>query len=183
MPGKGKRAKPEDELKNMVCARVTDEEYDKLVGLLPYTARFKMSLLLRRILENRPIRIFTRDRSMDPLVAELEISRQRMRSAGQKVNHYIRRFNSAKNEAERRFFAKLAISMAASIGPDIEQLLEIVQILAKEFLDQNGKSKGLQPGRRRIPNIYTLATELAAAAEQQKIGSELPPGFGASQSG
>jgi hypothetical protein len=166
MARKLKRVKPENELKNMVCTRVTDEEYSKLVGLLPYTARYKMSGLLRHILENRPIKIFTLDKSMSPLVVELGVIRQRIRSTGQNVNHFTRRFNAARNEAERRFFAKLAISLAASVGPDIDRLLEIAQIGIKEFLEENEKRRDLQSGTRPVSNVYKLATELAAAADR-----------------
>jgi hypothetical protein len=82
------------------------------------------------------------------------------------VNQYTHRFNAARNEAERRFFAKLAISLAASVGPDIDRLLEIAQIGIKEFLEENDKTRGLQSGTRRVSNIYKLATELAAAADR-----------------
>lgn len=175
--------KPENELRHVVAARVTEEEYAKLVGLLPYTARYNMSMLLRHILTGRAIRIFTRDTTMDPLVGDLGIIRRQLKSAGQKLNQYTPRFNAGKNEAEWRFFAKMAFLMATSIEPDIDRLLEIAQILSKEFLHENDKEKGLQSGARRVPNVYVLATELAAAAEQQQIGSGLPPGFGASQPG
>jgi len=183
MPRKRKRVKPKKELRHVVAARVTEEEYSKLVGLLPYTARYNMSMLLRHILTGRAIRIFTRNTSMDLLVSELGIIRQQLKSTGRKVNQYTRRFTAGKNEAEWHFFAKMAFSMATSVEPDIDRLLEIAQILSKEFLHKNDKGKGLQSGTRCVPKVYMLAAELAAAAEQQQIGSGLPPCFGASQPG
>ena len=77
----------------------------------------------------------------------------------------------------------MAFSVATSIEPDIDRLLEIAQILAKESLHENDEGMVSQSGMRRGPNIYMLAAELATAAEGRQIGSGLPPGFGASPSG
>jgi hypothetical protein len=49
--------------------------------------------------------------------------------------------------------AKLAISLAASIGPDIDPLLEMARIGAKEFLDENDKRKDL-PMRLPTPSFH-----------------------------
>jgi hypothetical protein len=130
-----KPVKPEKQLKHFISTRLDHETYQKLAGLLPRTAGYNMSRLIRRILENRPVKVFTRDQTFDPVIAELGAIRLKLKRTGIAINQYTKSVHTSDQMAQQLFFAKLAFSQYAALEPEIDRLLEIVTSCAKRWLD------------------------------------------------
>ncbi len=72
-----KKLPPNKELKYVVCTGVNDEKYQELMNILSYPPHYGMSDLVRRIIENRRIRIFISDPALDSILDELRGIRKR----------------------------------------------------------------------------------------------------------
>lgn len=109
-----KPVKPEKQLRHVISSRLDAETYQKLADLLPLTARYNMSRLLRQILENRPVKIFTRDHTFDPTLKELQEIRLKIHSTGKAINDYTKTLHTFDRMAQQLFFARLAFSQYAA---------------------------------------------------------------------
>ena len=147
-------------LKYLICTRVCDEKYQQLEDILSYPPSRTMSALVRDILENRRIKIFIHDRSIDPALKELAEIREKIRLTGLNINQNTKSFNSNTDLRKKEFYAKLAFGQYITLNDKIERSLEIVTEFAKRWL----------------PGVQ------AAAADQQYNKAGHLPGFGASKS-
>jgi len=96
-----------------------------------------MSDLIRCILENRRVTIFTSDPTNEPVLEELRTIREKIKLTGILINQYTKGFNSRPNPYEKEFYAKLAFGQYASLKPHFDRLLEIVRDLAPRWLDKD----------------------------------------------
>ena len=90
-----------------------------------------MSDLIRRILENRRIKIFTHDPAIDPVLDEIALIRKKLKLTGQLINDSTKSFHSRPKLQVKQFYAKMAFDQYGSIKPEIERLLEIVKEMAE----------------------------------------------------
>jgi hypothetical protein len=134
----GRRKLPaHKELKHVVCTRVDDEKYQELMNILSHPPHYGMSNLLRKIIENRRIKIFTSDPALDPILAELNEIREKIKQTGIIINQHTRNFNSHSAFQAKEFHAKLAFIQYAALGKPIDRLLEIIGPLANRWLSEN----------------------------------------------
>lgn len=139
----GRRKLPaHKELKHVVCTRVDDEKYQELMNILSYPPHYGMSDLLRRIIENRRIKIFTSDPALEPIIAELKEIQEKIKKTGIIINQHTKRFNSQSALPSREFHAKLAFTQYAALDKPIDRLLEIIGPLANRWLTENSTESG-----------------------------------------
>ena len=130
-----RRKTPESKaLKHLIFTRVNDGKYRELEEILSHPPDRTMSALVRKILENRPIKIFTHDSSIDPALMELAEIREKIRLTGIIINQNTKSFNSHKEEREKEFYGKLAFQQFVTLDNKIERSLEIVTEIAKRWL-------------------------------------------------
>jgi hypothetical protein len=139
----GRRKLPaHKELKHAVCTRVNEEKYQELMNILSYPPHYGMSDLIRRIIENRRIKIFTSDPALDPILDELKGIREKIKQTGIIINQHTKSFNSHSALPPKEFYAKLAFIQYASLGRQIDRLLEIIGPLANRWLAELPTEKG-----------------------------------------
>ena len=124
-------------LKHLVTTRVTVEKYRELKHITELPPHYPMSDLIRRILENRRVKIFKTDPTIEPILGELRIIREKIKLTGILINQHTKGFNSHAHPTEKEFYAKLAFKQYASLEPHIDRLLEIVIEEAKRWLDED----------------------------------------------
>jgi hypothetical protein len=132
----GRKPPPDNKkLKYPVSARISDEKNRELKKITE--PHYPMSDLIRRILENRRIKIFTHDPAIDPVLDEIALIRKKLKLTGQLINDSTKSFHSRPKLQVKQFYAKMAFDQYGSIKPEIERLLEIVKEMAKRWLDEN----------------------------------------------
>jgi len=131
-----KKSPVHKELKHVVCTRVGAEKYQELKNILSYPPHYGMSDLLRSILENRRIKIFTSDPALDPVIEEINVIREKIKQTGIIINHHTKAFNSHGALPQKEFYAKLAFIQHASLSKQFDRLLEIVGTLANRWLTE-----------------------------------------------
>jgi MobC-like protein len=133
----GRRKTPEDEaLLHELKTRVNTRKYQELQRILRQNPNKDMSALLRDILENRPIKVFTRDLTLDNLMEELAKLRMEIKAIGVNINQITKKFNTYPEPWRKEFYAKTAFAEYTALKPRIEQLLTIISKLAKKWLPE-----------------------------------------------
>ncbi|HEX9504101.1 MAG TPA: plasmid mobilization relaxosome protein MobC [Patescibacteria group bacterium] len=121
-------------LKHHVTIRIGEEKFNELKKLLDGNSQNDMSRLLRDILHNKPITVFTKDKTLDNLMEELAKLRSEIRAIGVNINQITRLFNTYPEPQRKALFAKMAFKEHQALEPKITALLEIVSKLAKRWL-------------------------------------------------
>ena len=125
------------QLKHVVSARIDPEKYKELENILRYPPQYGMSDLLRRILENRRIKIFISDPALDPLLQELAEIRAKIKTAGIEINQYTKSFHSLPGLVQKQFYAKLVFKRYAGLASHFDRLTEMAQIFGKRWLSED----------------------------------------------
>ena len=117
-----------------VMTRINKAKYDEFQAIVDKTYNETISGLIRRILENRKVRVFTHDETMDKVMEELAAIRGEIKHAGININQITRTFHSCSEQQKRVIFGRIALSRYLSLEDKIDHLLEIVSDLGKKWL-------------------------------------------------
>jgi len=123
-------------LKHRVTTKINDQTYLKLHRLLDQNPQNDMSRLVRAILTNQPVRVFSRDITLDNVMEELSRLRTEIKHIGVNINQITRKFNSYPEPQRKAFYAKLAFQEYLAIEPRITQLINIITPLAQKWLQE-----------------------------------------------
>lgn len=91
MPGKD--AGEKKMLRHEIKTRVNDPKFNELNDLLAKTRCKTMSELIRNILHNRPVKVYTVDESIHNIMEELSGIRKELKSIGININQVTHYFN------------------------------------------------------------------------------------------
>jgi mobilization protein MobC len=133
----GRRKAPEDRsLQYVINTRVNAAKYAELQRLLESDPGSDMSTLVRDILYNRKIKVFTRDTTMTDTMEEMARLRSEIRAIGININQITRFFNTYPEPSRKHLYAKMAFDEYRALEPKINQLLTIASKLAKKWLSE-----------------------------------------------
>ncbi|MGB8190459.1 MAG: hypothetical protein WCF67_01010 [Chitinophagaceae bacterium] len=123
-------------LKHEIKTRVNCEKFQELERILKGTLTKDMSSLLRDILHQRPVKVYTYDRSLDLVMEELSLLRAEVKAIGININQVTRFFNTYPEERKKEFYAKIAFAEHQRLEPKINELLSIISRLSKQWLSE-----------------------------------------------
>ena len=123
-----------EELRYRLYTRVNEKKYKEFQALLAKNPQMGMSGLLREILHNRPVRVYTRDLTLDNLMEELAKLRSELKAIGININQMTRFFNTYPEIQRKVLYAKIGFKEYQAIEPKVEELLAIITQLAKKWL-------------------------------------------------
>jgi hypothetical protein len=129
-----KKVSDQAELKHRIYTRVNDKKFRELQTLLAGNPKNDMSSLLRSILYNRQVKVFTKDKTLDNLMEELAKLRTEIRAIGVNINQITRFFNTYPEPQKKALYAKMAFREYLAIEVKIDELLTIITKLAKRWL-------------------------------------------------
>ena len=128
--------KGEDRLERPVMTRINQAKYQELKRLADMTKDETISGLVRDIINNRPIQVYTHDETMDLLMEELASLRGQIRAIGVNINQITRLFNTYPEPRRKEFYAKTAFNEYLLIEVKIDRLLEIISKLSRQWLSE-----------------------------------------------
>lgn len=131
-----KKIPAKSELRHRLYTRVNDQKYEELRRLLLQNPSKDMSSLIRDILHHRPVKVYTRDLTLDNLMEELARLRTEIRAIGVNINQITRLFNTYPEPQKKHFYAKMAFKEYQAIDSQVTQLLAIISKLAKKWLSE-----------------------------------------------
>ena len=131
----GRYETPEkDALKHKLCTKVNGAKFKELRFLLSQNKNLDMSRLLRNILYNRPIKVYTRDLTLDNLMEELTKLRAELNAIGVNINQITRKFNTFPDAQRKAFFGNSAFLAYQATQPKIDRILAIISKLGEKWL-------------------------------------------------
>ncbi len=123
-------------LRNEIKTRVNDQKYWELSELLSKTRCHTMSELVRNILYNRPVKVFTIDETFHQQMEELSAIRKELKAIGININQITRYFNSATDSTQKLFHSFKVDTHILEVSDKVESLLEIVSKLSEKWLQE-----------------------------------------------
>jgi hypothetical protein len=131
----GRTKTPENfALKYKLTTKVNKRTFRKLEALLQQDPHNDMSSLVRSILENRPVRIFTRDLTAADIVEELAHLRTEIGHIGININQITKKFNTYAEHQRKGYYAKLAFDEYLKLEPKVEHLIILRSERVKKWL-------------------------------------------------
>ncbi|MFC0318713.1 MULTISPECIES: plasmid mobilization protein [Olivibacter] len=116
----------------IVGLRLTIKEYDRIKALSKESTTPQLSEYIRRVILEKPVTFFTRDRSMDELMQELMLLRKELNSIGINFNQAVKKLNALDRTGELK-------SWATSYEMDRRQLLRQIENIAAVVAKMGGK--------------------------------------------
>ncbi|GMQ30715.1 hypothetical protein Aconfl_33580 [Algoriphagus confluentis] len=113
-----------------VEGRISESRYQELVGILEKDSTLTMSELIRRILQNQPVRIQVRERGVWDLMEVLISIDIQLKKIGTNLNQVIQAFHGNSSSLEKFLLGKklLAFQKELSKGQGIlEEVLAKIQ--------------------------------------------------------
>ena len=129
-----KRVSEDKELRYRIYTRVNESKYKELTSILEGNPRNDMSSLLRSIIYNRRIIVFTKDRTLDTTMEELSRLRSEIRSIGVNINQITKYFNTYPEAHRKKLYAAMAFKEYLAIESKADALLQIIEKLAERWL-------------------------------------------------
>jgi hypothetical protein len=126
--------KDEQRLIYPVMTRIDKAKYDELKSIAKKTKDATVSGLIRNIVYNRKIKVYTHDETTDLLLEELAALRGEIKAIGVNFNQITRYFNTYPEDAKKRFYAKIGFEKYGQLEPKIDRLLELISNLCKRWL-------------------------------------------------
>ena len=120
-------------LKHEIKTRVNDAKFNQLNDLLKKSECQNMSELVRHILNNRPVVLLHRDKSLDLLIEALAGIRKELRSIGININQITHQFNTYPEKERKLFYALEAAEQYSVVGNKVEQLFKIITKLSEQW--------------------------------------------------
>jgi hypothetical protein len=130
------QTKGEKGLTKLVATKVTKTKYDELEGIAGKTKGETISSIVRKILYDRPIKVYNHDESLDIVMEELAANRAEIRSIGININQMAKLFNTYSDIKVKAMYAKNGYERYLLLEERIEKLLSITEKLAVKWLSE-----------------------------------------------
>ena len=130
------QTKGEDGLTKPVMTRINSAKYLEFEELANLSKGETVSSLIRKILHDKPIKVFRHDESLDLVMEELAANRAEIRAIGVNINQMAKLFNTYPDLKPKLFYAKNGYEKYLRLEANIERLLSIVEQLAQKWLSE-----------------------------------------------
>src|SRR3569833_3905050 len=119
-----------------LTAYVTERKFQQLQELMKQNGKMDMSMLIRQILDNRRIRVYVHDETLDHWLEELARLREEIRAIGVNINQITRHFNTYPEPIRKATYAKMAFAEYQNVQPRIEEIWMVMKKLTDKWLSE-----------------------------------------------
>lgn len=119
-----------------IMTRINKATYDRLNQLITKTKDETLAGLVRNILHNKSVKVYTHDETTDLLLEELACLRSELKAIGVNFNQITRYFNTYPEDGKKRFYAKIGFEKYAQIEMKLDRLLAMVSNLCRKWLSE-----------------------------------------------
>lgn len=130
------QTKGEKGLTRLVATKVTGAKYKELSALAAQSKGETISSIVRKILHNRKVRVYTHDETLDLLMEELAANRAEIRSIGININQLAKLFNTYSDIRVKELYAKQGYERYLALEANIDKLLAVTGKLAQRWLSE-----------------------------------------------
>lgn len=119
-----------------VNCRISEKGYENLVRLLNQTQGESMSSLVRNILENKKIKVSTRDESLDNLMEAFLSWDTEFQKIGERLSELSVRLHNAGPTAVKLYLAGKIDNTLRKLREDHERIEELIMPFAQKWLQK-----------------------------------------------
>lgn len=130
------QSKGENGLTKPVMTRIRSDKFEELSLIATQTKGETVSSLVRKIIHDRPVKVFHHDESLDLVMEELAANRAEIRSIGVNINQMAKLFNTYPELQKKLFYSKNGYNRFLLLESNIERLLGIMEKLAHRWLSE-----------------------------------------------
>lgn len=130
------QSKGKDGLTKPVMTRINLSKYEELSSLAKLSKGETVSGLVRKIIHDRPVKVFRHDESLDLVMEELAANRAEILKIGVNMNQMAKLFNTYPELEKKIFYAKHGYDRFLKLEDNIEKLLDQVDKLAHRWLSE-----------------------------------------------
>ena len=121
-------------LTHPVMTRIRNDKYQELYSIASKTKDQTVSSIIRDIIHNNQVKVYTHDESTDLLLEELSSLRSELNAIGVNFNQITKHFNTYPEEDKKRFYAKIGFEKYEQVETKINRLQEMISNLCKKWL-------------------------------------------------
>lgn len=121
-------------LKRIIIIRLTEDQFQKLDKLKAESRLRCIGEVCRNILENRKLKLYVQDVTMNPTMEQLALIRKELKLIGININQIARKFNAEGTRGQQPVYLQQVVTNYLKIEPRVEELLSIVNKLAEKWL-------------------------------------------------
>lgn len=114
-----------------ICIRLTQQEFEKIRKMQQQTTDRMLSDFARKMLLGKPVRVLTRNQSLDLFMEEMVKLRKELNFIGKNFNQVVRKVNAVQMTGELSLWLPVCRKLQ-------EQLLEKIAFI-KDKISQTGK--------------------------------------------
>ncbi|MBB2148969.1 mobilization protein [Pedobacter gandavensis] len=123
-------------LSRPIIVRLNEDQYSKLEKLRIKSNSRSLGVIIRKMLDNKPVKLLHKDISMNGPMEELALIRKEIKSIGVNINQQTHRFHVSTTETERSFHSIKTAETYKTIEPKIDRLMVILSKLAEKWLQK-----------------------------------------------
>ncbi len=121
--------------------RLTTGEYDLVTTAMRCSTDSQLSNYARKLVLGKPIRISTRDASLDQFIAEMSALKRELSAIGNNFNQVVHRLNAAKEFTEARLWIPVASTHQKKLLEKIDSVSDTLNTLAKKWYPESRQVK------------------------------------------
>lgn len=135
------QTKGDKKLQHSIRTRITDKRYQEIKALVDKTKDESIAGAVRKIIMNRPIRIFVHDETHSLLLEELAATRSELKAIGVNINQMTRYFNTYPEDDRKRFYAKIGLTQFIQMETKMNWLTTRISELCEVWLSVSKQGK------------------------------------------
>lgn len=116
-----------------ICIRLTQKEYEQLKRQQNQTSDQKLSEFSRKMLLGKPVRIFTRNRSLDLFMEEMILLRKELNFLGNNFNQVVRKINSLQKPEELNLWLPVSQKLQEKLLEKTETIKTRINQIAEKW--------------------------------------------------
>ncbi|WP_127127872.1 plasmid mobilization relaxosome protein MobC [Pseudoflavitalea rhizosphaerae] len=130
----GRKKLDENKALKQVQARISPKRFEQLKQVVANSRNIDMSTVIRNILENKPIKVFVHDESMDLMMEQLAAIRGEIKAIGININQMAKLFNTYTEPQIKAFYAKIGYKEYLRLESKVDEVLSLISKLGKKWL-------------------------------------------------
>ncbi len=120
--------------KRIIGVRLTPKEYEQIEKQCKNSTANKMSEYVRRIMFNKPITVYQRNKSLDDFMAEMILLRNELNGIGNNFNQAVKKLHTLQQIAEFRSWIITYELEKQILFNKVDEIKNRINIIADEWL-------------------------------------------------
>jgi hypothetical protein len=125
-----------DKLVRKVTVRFKEIEYTKINTSFKSTTKKKLSEYIRSVLLEKPVTVYTRDKSIDALVTELILLRRELSAIGNNFNQLVKRLHKMNSFQDVKSWAELNEKHKENLFEKVNEINQKIIQISDEWLQE-----------------------------------------------